>query len=88
MYRACLTYRGRRWLGRAKTYAESFTVLAERQVLDVELAERMRAAAGLRNLLAHQYGTIDFDRLYGFVDSRLGDLSHFCSAVAQWRSDP
>ena len=71
-----------------KTYAESFTVLAERQVLNVELAERMRAAAGLRNLLAHQYGTIDFDRLYGFVASRLGDLSNYCSAVAHWSRNP
>ncbi len=70
--------------GAPKTYGESFTALAEHSVVDVQLATRLRAAAGLRNLLAHQYGAIDFERLYEFADSRKADLNAFCAAVAAW----
>lgn len=70
--------------GAPKTYGESFTALAEHKVVDVELATRLRAAAGLRNLLAHQYGAIDIRRLYEFADSRTSDLTAYCSAVAAW----
>ena len=70
--------------GAPKTYGESFTALAEHKVVDVELATRLRAAAGLRNLLAHQYGAIDIRRLYEFADARTSDLTAYCSAVAAW----
>ena len=70
--------------GVPKTYGESFTALAERSVLSTELAARLRAAAGLRNLLAHQYGAIDFDRLFDFAGTRTADLTAFCAAVAVW----
>ena len=45
--------------GVPKTYGESFTMLAEHHVLVSELAVSLRSAAGLRNLLAHQYGVVD-----------------------------
>ncbi len=74
--------------GVPKTYGESFTALAERDVLDAQLATRLRAAAGLRNLLGHQYGAIDFERLYEFASSRTADLTAFCAAVADWCQAP
>lgn len=55
--------------------------LAERGVLEAENA-RLRAAAGLRNLLAHQYGAIEIDRVFEFAGSRLADLTTFCAAAA------
>ena len=70
--------------GAPKTYGEWFTALAEPKVVDVALATRLRAAAGLRNLLAHQYGAIDIRRLYEFADARTSDLTAYCSAVAAW----
>lgn len=70
--------------GVPKTYAESFTVLADHGVLGSDLAVRMRAATGLRNLLAHQYGVVDFDRLYELASVRTGDFTTFCAAVATW----
>ncbi|MSR13723.1 MAG: DUF86 domain-containing protein [Gammaproteobacteria bacterium] len=70
--------------GTPKTYGESFTALAEHGVLDAQFAARLRAAAGLRNLLAHQYGAVDFQRLFEFASSRATDLTAFCAAVATW----
>ena len=70
--------------GVPKTYGETFTVLADHGVLESGLAARMRSAAGLRNLLAHQYGTIDFDRLFELAGDRTADLTAYCAAVASW----
>ena len=70
--------------GVPKTYGEAFTALAERGVLNAELAARLRAAAGLRNLLAHQYGAIDFESLFEFADTRTVDFTAFCAALAHW----
>jgi uncharacterized protein YutE (UPF0331/DUF86 family) len=38
------------------TYAERFSALEERGVLSSETSDRMRSAAGFRNVLTHQYG--------------------------------
>jgi uncharacterized protein YutE (UPF0331/DUF86 family) len=58
-------------------------VLAERQVLDRDLVLRLRAAAGLRNLITHQYGTLDVDRSFTLASNDLGDLLSFCQQLAQ-----
>ena len=70
--------------GVPKSYAESFTVLADHDVIEPELAARMRSAAGLRNLLAHQYGIVDFDRLYEFACDHSADLTAYSAALAAW----
>lgn len=67
-------------------HGEAFTALAERGVIDAPLASRLRSAAGLRNLIAHQYGVIDFRRLYAIAGNDSDDLVAFCQALAL-RSD-
>ena len=48
----------------------------------------MVADAGLRNLIAHRYGTLDWARIYVLASERLGDLLEFCDALADYaRSD-
>ncbi len=69
--------------GVPQSYGEAFTVLADRHVLDRDLAVRLRAAAGLRNLIAHQYGVLDFDRIFALASSDLDDLLSFCQQLAQ-----
>lgn len=46
------------------TYAEVVLALGEHGIIERPLAKRLAAAAGLRNLIAHQYGAIDVDRLH------------------------
>ena len=46
------------------------------------LADRLAAAAGLRNLIAHQYGAVDWRRLHAIAASELDDLERFCAALA------
>jgi len=49
---------------------------------EASLASRLRAAAGLRNLIAHQYGVIDFRRLFAIAGHDVDDLVAFCQALA------
>lgn len=46
------------------------TLLGRHDVLDIELAQRMRQAVGFRNVLVHKYVVVDDD----IVIARLGDL--------------
>ena len=64
-------------------YGEAFRVLADRGVLDAELAGRLRSAAGLRNLIAHQYGVLDHERIFELASKRLIDLDAFCEELAR-----
>ncbi len=69
------------------TYGDVFVSLAERGVIDAALGERLRAAAGLRNLVAHQYGVLDFSRVHAVARAELGDLLAFCDQVARGHLD-
>lgn len=66
-----------------RAYGEIFLALADHGVIPHPLALRMVAAAGLRNLVAHQYGVLDWARLHAVVSSpQLEDLEQFCAALA------
>jgi uncharacterized protein YutE (UPF0331/DUF86 family) len=65
------------------TYGEVFRALADRGAIERSLAQRLAAATGLRNLIAHQYGTIDPSRLHDVAANRLDDLLDFCRELAR-----
>jgi uncharacterized protein YutE (UPF0331/DUF86 family) len=65
------------------SYREVFMALAERGSLSRSLAERLGAAAGFRNLVAHQYGVVDPARVYAMAAEELGDLLAFCDVVGR-----
>lgn len=66
-----------------QTHGDVFSALGARAVIDAALASRLRAAAGLRNLIAHQYGIIDFHRVYDIAASDIEDLVRFCQQLAK-----
>ena len=65
------------------TYGEIFLALADRGAIERPLAQSLSTATGLRNLIAHQYGTIDPVRLYDIAATRLDDLIDFCRQLAR-----
>ena len=65
------------------TNAAALAVLGRHGVLEPALAERMSLAVGFRNLLVHQYATVDDDRVVAALDE-LDDLTSFASQVAAW----
>jgi uncharacterized protein YutE (UPF0331/DUF86 family) len=70
------------WLMPA-TYADTFRALADHGLIPHGLAMRLAEAAGFRNLVAHQYGEIDPNRVHAFAGGDLGDLEEFCAILAR-----
>jgi uncharacterized protein YutE (UPF0331/DUF86 family) len=65
-----------------RDFRDTFTVLEEEQVLDPDLAERLRNLAGLRNRLVHLYTAVDDTLVHRFLASGIDDFDHFASRVA------
>jgi uncharacterized protein YutE (UPF0331/DUF86 family) len=65
-----------------ENYRDVFLSLGERDVLPRELAVRLGAASGFRNLVAHQYGVLDWRRVHEIASVHVDDLLLFCEALA------
>ena len=63
-------------------FRDAFTVLEEQGVIEPDLAERMRALAGLRNRLVHVYEKVDDKIVHSSLGAGLQDLSAFSRAIA------
>jgi uncharacterized protein YutE (UPF0331/DUF86 family) len=66
-----------------QSYGDVFAALSERHILETKLADRLRSASGLRNLIAHQYGAIDAGRIFELASNDVEDLLSFCRQLAQ-----
>jgi uncharacterized protein YutE (UPF0331/DUF86 family) len=66
-----------------QAYRDVFTLMGERGIVSADLAGRLAAAAGLRNLVAHQYAVIDWQRIHEIASFHLGDLLLFCDELAR-----
>jgi uncharacterized protein YutE (UPF0331/DUF86 family) len=68
--------------GSADDAASAFDVLADHRAIDRDLAERMRKAVGLRNLIAHGYSLIDHTKIQREYQAGVANLRRFLAAVA------
>jgi uncharacterized protein YutE (UPF0331/DUF86 family) len=68
-------------LGLPDSAGAVFPLLAERGILDRDLAERLRRMVGFRNLAVHDYQEIDPKILEAIVEGRLGDLRELGARV-------
>jgi uncharacterized protein YutE (UPF0331/DUF86 family) len=67
-----------------ETGRASFLSLAAHGYLEHDLAHRMGRAVGLRNLLVHDYASVDLEQLATVVRKDLGDLRAFGMRAAGW----
>jgi uncharacterized protein YutE (UPF0331/DUF86 family) len=65
------------------THAELFVALARHDVVPAPLATRLGAAVAFRNLVAQQYGALDWRRVHALASSDLGDVEDFCAVIAR-----
>lgn len=66
-----------------QSYAQVFHGLGARGVVPPELSARLAAASGLRNLVAHRYGVLDWDRIHEIASTRLDDLLELCDILSR-----
>lgn len=71
----------REGLRRPGDYQEVFTILGEAGVLPADLVPRLRAMAGLRNVLTHMYLDVDAERVHAFATSETGDVEAFVQLI-------
>jgi uncharacterized protein YutE (UPF0331/DUF86 family) len=68
-------------LGIPKNYSDCISLLNKNNYLDKGLSSRILSMIGLRNLLVHEYGIIDVEKLYEYLD-HLQDIKDFANAVS------
>jgi uncharacterized protein YutE (UPF0331/DUF86 family) len=66
---------------------EAFAALARHGLLEPELASRLGRAAGLRNVLVHDYVRVEPGRLVHVLQVGLGDLRAFGAHATRWLED-
>ncbi len=75
-------------LGAPSGYGDAFERLAVGGWLERPLADRLKRAAGFRNVVAHAYGTLDMARVHGAALHGPADLRGFLRAVRDRLAGP
>ena len=70
-------------LEKPRDYYGAILKLAEAQALPRDLTERLAPLAGFRNVLVHEYLTIDWDEVYEHLQN-LEDLYSFMDHIKAW----
>lgn len=71
-----------RGLGVPGSTREAFELLATHALVEPELGRKLAAAVGLRNRIAHEYGTLDPIRVFQAARDDLPDLEAFAARIA------
>ena len=67
-------------LGNPKSYKECIELLNKFNYLSDPLSKNLISMVGLRNLLVHEYATIDTSKLYNFLEN-LDDFYNFLKEI-------
>lgn len=61
---------------------QTFDLLAQEGVLNIELASSLKKAVGFRNIAVHNYESINWSIVHSIVKYHLADFSEFAKVVA------
>lgn len=64
------------------TMGQTFDLLAQEGVLNIDLASSLKKAVGFRNIAVHNYESINWDIVHSIVKFHLADFSEFAKVVA------
>jgi uncharacterized protein YutE (UPF0331/DUF86 family) len=78
-----MTIGARRGLTIPESYRDTFARLAEAGVITAQQSADLQGWAGLRNVLAHLYASIDLDRLHQALTSDLTPVREFAAIAAR-----
>ena len=70
-------------LGLPQDSREAFTLVERDGLMTPDLASRMRAMVGFRNVAVHDYGSLNLDIVRAIVEQRLDDLRAFARLLVQ-----
>lgn len=58
-------------------YIDIIDKLGDREVIPKTFSKKIRAMAGLRNLLVHEYGTINIQKIHNILQNNISDFEDF-----------
>lgn len=67
-------------LGVPKNYSDCISLLISNKYLKQDLGKKIISMIGLRNLLIHEYGIIEIEKLWEYLNY-LDDIEHFIYAI-------
>lgn len=67
-------------LGNPSTYADCIEFLRRYKYLEDGLADKLTGMVGLRNILVHEYITVDVEKLYGLLNN-INDFKEFADKI-------
>lgn len=65
-------------------YRDIFNVLEENNVITVELGVELRQMVGLRNRLVHLYWEIDDEKIFEYIQVKLGDFNLYIHQILEY----
>ena len=65
-------------------YRDIFNVLEENNVITVELGVELRQMVGLRNRLVHLYWEIDDEKIFEYIQVKLGDFNLYIHRILEY----
>ena len=76
-----------RRLGLPQESREAFDLLRDAGIIDPQLADRLKAMVGFRNVAVHDYQRLNLDVVRAIVATRLDDFPAFTRAALQARGE-
>jgi len=72
-----------RRLGVPQHSRDAFELLQRHGIINQEIADRLKAMVGFRNIAVHDYQSLRIEILQSILDKRLHDFEEFLKAVAK-----
>lgn len=63
---------------------ETISLLFNKKIISENLAQRLEGLVGFRNILVHEYGKIDREKVYQYLMERLEDFEVFKKEIGKW----
>jgi len=67
-------------------YVDIIDKLGERAIVPSEFAQAIRGMAGFRNILIHEYASVDMKKVYDVLHNRLDDFRKFAGYIDMYLS--
>jgi len=73
-------------LGNPSNYGDCIKILQEKKYISSELAQTLQSMVGLRNILVHEYITVEVEKIYSLLDS-ISDFKLFAESIEKYLND-
>lgn len=61
-----------------------FDILMKHKIISAELSDRLKKMAGFRNIIVHEYGTIDLHKVHKIIRQDIGDIRLFLKRICAY----